>query len=155
MIRQEFRETPLPALKDIWSARCLLFCLSNDIDPWEFYSAVQNQLAYNGRQSTITTAAAGTGFPNGASTVAGGFKDLNVHAAASITSNDAYFRPGGFLSSLFGNGYITESTIEREALHNMTGMGDTPGVEQMLGLAPNGSDTTGINQALKDNGCSH
>ena len=140
------------ALDDIFSADCMAFCLSHGINPTNLAVAVLNQHGYNGRNSTITQAAAGTGIDYPSNTVASGFRNNpGVNAAASITGSfDVYYRPGGLLSS----GGINEGTVEHEAVHNLTKKTDTQ-LQALFGITINPYDTTNITQALKDHHCAH
>lgn len=144
------------ALMDILNQKCISFLTSKGIDPAAFGLALLTQHAYNGSQSSITAMAAGIGFPSGSpfETVSAGFSEPGVRAAASTFNDDVYFHQGGFLSGLFGNGYIQESTIEHEGLHNFLHIGDEE-LQAKLGVLPNSGDTTNIDQALKDNDCTH
>ena len=149
-----------PPLADLLNKDCISFLISKGIDPTAFANAVQVQNAYNGSQSTISESEAGVGMPGSmqSESVSRGFQNNpNAHAAASLTSNDVYFRQGGFLSGLFGNQNIQEATIEHEALHNYLKIGDfgKGGLEEKFGLGPNDVNTSIINDALKENHCSH
>lgn len=97
---------------------------------------------------------AGVGITTPGATVAEGFNQPGVVAAASIINDDIYFHQGGFLFGVFGNGNIQESTIEHEGLHNYLRVGDSA-LQTTLGVPVNASDTTDINQALKDKHCTH
>ena len=132
---------------------CATLLLGCGIDPVQFAATLQNQQAYNGNQSTITKSEAAVGIPGPGDTVAQGFRsNQGVHAAASLNGTDVYFRSGGFLSGLFGNRNIGESTIEHEGLHNFLKLYD-PELQTRLGAPQNPYDTTNINQELKDHHC--
>jgi RHS repeat-associated protein len=147
------------ALNNIFNPDCISFLISRGIDPVEFASTVFIQNAYNGSKSAITLADAGVGMPGTrpGDSIATGFKQPGVHAAASITVPDVYFHQGGFLSGWFGNGYIRESTIEHEGLHNYLKIGDygPGGLKDRLGLDPYTQGTTDINDALKAHHCTN
>ena len=152
---QRYLKLSQKALVDLFSKDCISFLTSKGIDVSQLASTILSQQAYNGSQSTITQGAAGVGITNPNQSIAQGFTNRpGVHAAASITANDVYFRQGGFLSGWFGNGNIGESTIEHEALHNYLRIGD-PELQAQLGVPVNHSDTTNINQALGDHHCTH
>jgi RHS repeat-associated protein len=150
------------ALKDLMNPDCIAFCTSHGIDPVALAQTIQNQQAFNGSQSTITQADAQAYISKQNDTVAQGFKGTSkqtVDAGASLNGTDLYFHQGGFLSSIFGNPFINEATIEHEGLHNYCGMecggAFDADLQRMLGLPVNTSDTTNITQALKDHHCAH
>lgn len=156
--QQRYDKLRSKALTDMLNPECLSFLVSKGIDPTGFELTLLGQQAYNGSRSTMTQGAAGVYITSPNQSIAQGFQNpgpgQTVDAAASITSDTVYFHQGGFLSGLFGNGYIQEGTIEHEALHNYLQIGD-PALQAQLGFKPNPNDTTNITQALKDNHCSH
>jgi hypothetical protein len=151
---QRYLKLSQKALIDLFSKDCISFLTSKGIDVSQLAGTILSQQAYNGSQSTITQGAAGVGITDPNQSVAQGFRRPGVNAAASITTNDVYFHQGGFLSGWFGNGYIQESTIEHEALHNYLKIGD-PDLQAQLGVPVNTSNTTNINRALEDHHCTH
>jgi hypothetical protein len=123
-----------------------------------------DQQAYNGSQSTITQGESGAnmgGFDW--QTLASEFNIQStgrvVHAVASITSMDVYYHENsrGRRFGGLGNPYITESTIEHEALHNLTKLPDRGqgNLLDKLGLPPESESTSVIDQALKKKNCTH
>lgn len=159
--QKKYNKLKAIALKDMLNLDCVAFCVSHGIDPAQLASTLQNQQAYNGSISTLTQGQAQIGIANASGnidlneSVADAFHgDSTVTAAGSLNGTDVYFQAGGFLSGLFGNSNISEGTIEHEALHNMTGLGDT-GLQIMLGVKVNADCTTDITKALEDHHCTH
>jgi hypothetical protein len=130
------------ALNDLFNPECMSFLASKGIDLIGFAGSILSQNAYDGKKSTIAQGEAGVGITAPSESIAKGFNRPGVNAAASITQPDAYFVGSG----------LREGTIEHEALHNFTHLGDTD-LQALLGLPLNVNDTTNITQALKAAKC--
>ena len=141
------------AINGLMNPDCINFCLSIGVDPTLLQITILSQTAFSGPGSTITQQDAGTGIPNrGTSiidpqkTVSNAFSTYpNVNAAASTTANEIYFS---------GLSAINAGTIQHEALHTLTGWGDTT-LQGKMGLQIAPSNTSNITQALKDHHCSN
>jgi 2-hydroxychromene-2-carboxylate isomerase len=80
--------------------------------------------------------------------VASVFKNPQVMALAQHVGHDIFFQPGG----VFGSGGLTPDTVFHEALHNLTGKGDSRLAEQ-LGLPPDQQNSQSISPELLKHHC--
>lgn len=105
---------------------------------------VQNDPA---RAAAIANGPISKDFKGGTTNAKAGIFPGGTLGATIADRSVVFFRPGG----IFGSGGIGSTTILHEALHSVTGLGDTR-LAQLLGVTGS-SDSRAITDALQQHHC--